>query len=317
MRQRFGYDNMSRGEQHTMANAVGASLVTTGDLVARMSRRSDWPDREELYERARRLVDAGFAFIELTTDLGNVVPDLYDEAFLNWLFALHEDRGVFYTVHLPFYSIGVSSHVESVRRASVENTLAWYRRFSVLPVHGYVLHVGTSPLLAFADVPEVLPASVARIHDLVLSATRRSLDDITAVIARNLLFVENLPDVPFALTDRAVQEADTLTCFDIGHAYMRFDPVDEQLHHWQFRIAHIHFHDVVEQRNAHNRKLRRDHQALGQGIIDVGRHARWIAAHLPQATVCLEMDVENACASLAVWRQAVADSAASTKVEEP
>ena len=89
---------------------------------------------------ANRAANYGFRLIEITGDIYYFLPNSFTGDVFDGLLALREEKGVEYTVHLPIWSVELSSPNERIRRASVDAAIETINMFEELKPLNYVIH---------------------------------------------------------------------------------------------------------------------------------------------------------------------------------
>jgi len=222
---------------------------------------------------ARRVIAHGYDVLEISTDLMSFLPGLFSIRQMQRLAALRAQTGVQYTVHLPFWSVELSSPVEAVRAGSLAATVEAVHMTEALSPQVYILHATGHLAAEFVEMG--LQGIMRRVTlGRFMDAARRSLEQIlrkTGLPSRRLA-VENV-QFPLDLTLNLAQEFDLGFCFDTGHLLGGFSgPYDvyDALQQVLPRLVEVHLHDSPQcppERPGHGL----DHQALGKGDLDVRR----------------------------------------------
>lgn len=280
---------------------VGTCLYTFAEVVRDIQTTGQLPTEAGLIRNLEDILSWGFEALELNLDLIFAPGQPFGKDLLSQVRQAVDRDGLGLTAHLPFINLGTTHHIEAARVAACAAILDAWRRVEDLPIHSAVLHLSGAMLL---ETPK--PGTEA--HDAIWKnardQARRTLDDLLKVIPKNVLAIENLPDVPFDVAWPLVEEYDLGTCLDDGHALLRNADLWKFLDKTRNRILQIHLHDVQEFTDAEGNVRRVDHQELGTGILDVPRFAREVK-DLP-VTVILEIQNAWSEASLKVWRRAQA-----------
>ena len=257
----------------------------------------------------RSLADQGFQLIELGGDLVLFFPNFFSPEAITELAAVKRERGLAFTVHLPLWSVEPSSPLQPVREGSTQAIIDTIRAVQPLEPESYVMHA-TGPLSAEfyqMRLPENSKALILK-HYFQANA-RRSLQTIlreTGLPSRKLA-IETI-EFPFDLTMELAEEMDLSICLDVGHILVGFsgpitlpDALDRVLP----RLAEVHLHDGPWQGPERRIGYGKDHQALGQGDLDV----RYLLENLKGAgfdgPIIFELTVPEALASLKVVQQFV------------
>ena len=109
---------------------------------------SDFSEHEVLQNTAildhvdevHRLTNLGFYPIELSSDLGTLLPHTYTTNVIEELRDLIGTTGIRYTVHLPFWSAESSIFLEPIRKLSFQALINVIDRTLPLDPEIFVLH---------------------------------------------------------------------------------------------------------------------------------------------------------------------------------
>jgi len=216
-------------------------------------------------------VKGGFHFLELTLDMGYVLPGSLDGEVMEKFVEMKKEEEVAYSVHLPLWSIEPSSPNEYIRKASVESLIHSIEVAEILKPECYVLH--STGALAAEFTRLVMPKHYRELVDrYMLFHAAKSVEEIlsgTSIPPRKLA-LENV-EFPFELTREIVDQFDLSICFDTGHLLAGYSgeyTVTEFLkRHWD-RIVEIHLHDGFH-REVNGNVVRRDHLPIGSGVLRV------------------------------------------------
>lgn len=228
----------------------------------------------EYTKLVEQLVVHGFDLIELSGDLGLLLPHTLEPESIERLNCLKEAQGLTFTVHLPLWSIEPSTPSSPVRDGSVDAIVNCIRAFERLDPDIYVLHATGALASEFYRMP--LPELA---HDYLLRQfqhnARKSLKRILSEteISNRRLAIETI-EYPFDLTLELAEDLKLSICLDTGHVLVGFsgpigifDALDQCLPF----LGEIHLHDGPWQGPNRNIGYGKDHQALGRGDLDVGR----------------------------------------------
>ncbi len=160
-----------------------------------------------------------------------------------------------YSVHAPICDINIACIYDSVRAASMKETLDTIKASNDLGIDRITIHPGLSSL------------SVHGIEDRYLPHAKDSMKilDKAAKEYNVTIAIENMPVMYFFLCSKASELASILegtelnVCFDIGHANTA-GQIDEMIDIFGERIVNIHIHDNNGDRDAH--------LTIGEGSID-------------------------------------------------
>ncbi len=209
--------------------------------------------------------------IELSMDIVHIVPGVLGSRHIQELCDLRDEMGHSYTVHLPIWSVELSSPNDAVRAASVKTVVDAIRHVGPLEPEAYVLHLTGS--LASALLRMGLPESATPVVlTLVNRYSAQSLEEILvqSEIDPRLLAVENV-SFPFAATRMVVDEFDTGICLDTGHILAKSsgdEPLLEFYRANRDRIVEIHLHDGYVS-ECGGVLVPKDHLPLGDGSLPI------------------------------------------------
>ena len=254
---------------------------------------------------ARSLVGAGFSVLELSGDLSLFFPDSFGPASVERLAALKAETGVGYTVHLPLWSVEPSTPLEPVRAGSVEAVAQVARAALPLEPEAYVLHA-TGSLAAEFYTMHLPDAAKAYLMRQFQAQARRSVEALLSEtgLPSRALAIETV-GFPFELTLELAETLDLSMCLDTGHVLAGFSgPVGllEALDRCLPRLAEIHLHDAPWQGPERKVVYGKDHQALGEGDLDVARFIDRLVEAGYDGPIILEVTVAEAQRSLDVIR---------------
>ncbi|MBO4521871.1 MAG: TIM barrel protein [Methanomicrobium sp.] len=152
-----------------------------------------------------------------------------------------------YYIHAPARTVNIASHLDVIRKASVEVIRHAMDIGADVNAKGVVFHPGFSPWLQERDV------SIFQLQKSLIELKKHS-EEISMPI-----FVENMPKSKFFF----LQKPDELSYFsdfefalDVGHAHI-CGVLDGFL---KARVSHLHIHD--------NKGNADTHGAIGDGTID-------------------------------------------------
>lgn len=184
--------------------------------------------------------------IELSLDVNHIIPNAYDEQAIKKLQDLKESRNISYTIHLPMWSIELTTFNEPVRKGSVKSIVESIKATEPLEPDCYVLH-STGALATEFSKLTYPPHIVSMINTMMSMFSASSIEEILAQteIDPRKLAVENL-DFPFEVTRDVIDEYDTGICFDTGHQISKQsgeEPVLAFYRKHRDRIVEFHLHD--------------------------------------------------------------------------
>jgi sugar phosphate isomerase/epimerase len=249
---------------------------------------------------ARQLYEQGFDPIELSGDLPLFVPHSLGPPAVERLAALQAETGLDYTVHLPLWSVELSTPLAPVREGSVRALVETIR--NTLPLHPevYVTHA-TGSLAAefyFMKLPQAATTALMRQFQSNAADSIRTILAETGLPSRRLA-IETVK-FPLDLTLELAEQLDLSLCLDIGHVLLGFPgPVDlfEALEQCLPRLAEVHLHDAPQHKAGEPLREGEDHQALGRGDLDVARLLDRLAEAGFDGPVIFEISPEEALAS--------------------
>lgn len=257
----------------------------------------------------RQVMKQGFPLIELSADMKMLHPSVYSEETMNKLLDLKKKTGLSYTVHLPFWSIELSTPQSEVRDACIQTTVEAIETTLPLEPEAYVLHATGKMAAEFycmniADAarPYLLRHFQGHARDSVKRILRQSgLDP-------RRLAIENI-DFPFDLTLEIAEDLNTSFCLDVGHALAGYSgPIDlfDALDAALPCLAEVHLHDSPWQGPNHILQDGLDHQALGRGDLDVTGFLTRLEDSGFDGPIVFELTIAEAHESLKVIEQAMA-----------
>jgi len=194
-----------------------------------------------------------FDLWEIFSEADNSISSHYDE------FAeLLPSYDISYSVHAPICDINIASIYDSIREASLKETVSTIEAASKLDIDRVTVHPGLSSM------------SVRGIEDRYIAKARESMIELEKASAEYGVHVaiENMPEMYFFLGRTAselssiVEGMDLDICFDIGHANTT-GQIDEMIDTFGDGIFNVHIHD--------NKGTNDEHLTLGSGRIDFER----------------------------------------------
>ncbi len=261
--------------------------------------------RFDQVDLVRSLAEQGFTLIELGGDLGMFFPQSFTTPTIERLAALKSELGLSYTVHLPLWSVELSTPLTPVRQGSIRAVLDILEAVGPLDPEVCVLHATGSLAGEFYRMPFPEPA-----RSLILRQFQGAAgESIRAILAESglpsrKLAIETI-EFPFDLTLEFAENLDLSICLDTGHVLAGFSgPIGlyEALELCLPRLAEVHLHDAPWQGPQKQIAYGMDHQPLGSGDLD----SRRLLDRLEQADfagpVIFELRVDQALASLEVIR---------------
>ena len=130
---------------------------------------------------ARQLHSHGFDPIELSGDMALFLPQSFTPPTIERLVRLKRGSGVSYTVHLPLWSVELSTPLSPVRQGSVRAVIVTILRTLCLEPEVYVLHATGALAAEFyqMDLPDLAKA-------LILRQFQGNIDLNVAVVSMSL-----------------------------------------------------------------------------------------------------------------------------------
>ena len=252
-------------------------------------------------ELARYLHGLGFDTLELSGDMSLFLPHSFAPPTIERLAELKAETGLAYTVHLPLWSVELSTPLKPVREGSVRALIDLVRATRPLAPECYVLHANGALASEFYGMNLPEPAN-SYILGQFQGRARESVRAILAGtgLASRQLAIETV-EFPLELTLALAEELDLSLCLDIGHILAGFSgPVDlfDALERCLPRLAEIHLHDCPWIGHGGEVVYGQDHQALGKGDLDVARLLDRLEAAGFRGPLILELTVPEALASL-------------------
>jgi sugar phosphate isomerase/epimerase len=252
-----------------------------------------------------QLADQGFQLIELGGDLTLFFPQAFMPSAIEELAELKNQRNLSYTVHLPLWSVEVSTPLEHVREGSVRAIIDVITACSLLEPEVFVLHATGSLAAEFyrMNLPDMA-------HGLLLrqfqNGARRSIQTIlekTRIPSRKLA-IETV-EFPFDLTLELAEDLDLSICLDTGHVLVGFSgPVGifEATEKSLPRLGEVHLHDGPWQGPERKIGYGKDHQPIGKGDLDVGRFLDQLNEANYRRPIIFELQLPEALDSLQIVR---------------
>lgn len=252
-------------------------------------------------ELVRQLSALGFQLIELGGDLGTLLPHTYTPGSIERLAEVKPQLDIGYTVHLPLWSVELSTLLAPVRAGSVKAIVDCIQATLPLEPEMYVLHATGALAAEFyrMRIPEMARELLMRQFQ---NAARTSLIQILAEtgLPGRKLAIETI-EFPFDLTLELAEELGLSICFDTGHVMVGFSgPVDlyGALERSLPRLGEIHLHDGPWQGPEMQIGYGKDHQPLGAGDLDVARLLSMLEAAGFDGPIIFELRTQEALDSL-------------------
>ena len=211
-----------------------------------------------------KAINEGFEHIEVSMDLEYVMPGSVSKRVIKQLLKFKAERGISYSVHLPLWSIELTSPNALIREASVNCIIESIKKTLPLEPLVYVLHLTGALAAEFSHVN--LKADIKNaVLDLLNIFASNSIEKIlkNAEIAPEKIALENV-EFPFDATRKIVDKYNLGVCFDIAHTLVGFsgpETVHEFLTKHMDRIIEFHLNDGKFMEDGRPN----DHIALGDG----------------------------------------------------
>lgn len=250
---------------------------------------------------ARHLFTHGFDPVELNGDMPLFLPQTFSPADVAGLLALKEEVGLSFTVHLPLWSIELSTPQKHVREGSVRAIVEMIEATRALEPEVFVLHATGALAAEFfrMDLPELAKAYVLR------QLQRHAMESVAAILSATHLPTRELAietvEFPFELTLELAEALDTSICLDTGHLLAGFaGPVDlfEALDRSGDRLGEIHLHDAPRRHPQGEIAYGEDHRPIGAGDLDIGRLVDRLEAMDFTGPLIYELSVPEALESM-------------------
>ncbi len=191
-----------------------------------------------------------FDLWEIFSEADNSISNHFDE------FAeLLPSYDISYSVHAPICDINLASIYDSIREASLKETIATIEAASRLDIDRVTVHPGLSSM------------SVRGIEGRYIAKARESMVELEKASGEFGVHVaiENMPEMYFFLGRTASELSDIVEgmdldiCFDIGHANTT-GQIDAMIETFGDGIFNVHIHD--------NKGVNDEHLTIGAGRID-------------------------------------------------
>lgn len=292
---RFGIELMQPSllMELAVAPATETAGVTPEDL------------RVDAAAAVERVAALGFCPIELNPDLMIFFPHCFDIPSVARLRSLKEPHGLGYSIHLPLWSVDLSTPLQAVRLGSLDALVDGVLRMAPLEPEVYVLHTTGALAAELGQMPALEPVR-PMIMGLFQEQAKRGLEALlkrTGLPSR-LLAVENV-EFPLELTLELAEEFDLSVCLDTGHVlagYSGSATLEEALVSMLPRLSEVHLHDGFRRPGPDGSVQIADHLPLGEGDLDV----EWLLGEIESAQftgpVIFELTIKEALTSLEVIR---------------
>jgi sugar phosphate isomerase/epimerase len=248
----------------------------------------------------------GFSLLELTFDIGYVIPGALSEQQVSKLLALKEELNLAYTVHLPLWSIEPSSPNPFIRDASVACHIDAVRRAEPLDPEVYVVHNAGWIGAEFGefDIGGEDQPMISMIMGNLAEQSIRELIQQTNVPSRK--FALESIEFPFEITWKIAETLDTSICLDTGHVLSGQSgatDVIEFVDRYHSRLLEIHLHDGDQRKLEGRRFPYYDHRVLGDGDLPTKEFLTALEDRGFDGPIIFELNRTDALQSLKVIRK--------------
>jgi sugar phosphate isomerase/epimerase len=248
----------------------------------------------------------GFSLMELTMDVGYVLPGGLTKETVNALKEVKKELGLTFTAHLPLWAIEPSCPNVYIRKSSIDCLVDAINLVKPVEPKVYVLHA-TGALASEFDrlqLPSIFKNYITEYFNSLAEQSVKEILKRTKIPSRRLA-LENV-EFPLQATCKLAERLDTSICFDTGHllaGYSGTISVLEFLDRYYDRIAEIHLHDGGNYPVEENLVRRFDHQALGTGNLPIKDFLSKLQERGYNGTIIFELTLKQAKESLKVIRQ--------------
>ncbi len=247
------------------------------------------------------LVKAGFSTIELSGDLGLIIPTAYSAENINTLAILKSEHQLRYTLHLPLWSVEPSTPFSPIRSGSIEVMANVIEAVKPLNPDVFVLHA-TGALAAEFYRMQLPPQAKAYALRQFQSNALRSIESLlekTGLSSRKCA-IETI-EFPFDLTLEIAETLDLSLCLDTGHVLAGFAgpiSIPDTIKACEPRLAEIHLHDSPSFLKTGMLGYGKDHHSLGTGDLDCADFLEKIRAINFSGPIIFELTLAQARESL-------------------
>lgn len=227
---------------------------------------------EFLIPHIERCVGQGASHIELTGEIFTMAPppilEMLNQEIQHVLRPYKEEHDISFSLHLPAMGgLDLSSSIEPIRRITIETFRSLVELTSPLEPQNYVLHI--AGMIQEATASRITGSVTARLRQILVNNAIQSVREMFRFLTPEALCLENLPAFPMEFLSSFVENLDLSVCLDIGHLAMRGEPLEDFLEKFQLRIREVHLHDVKKVNHDSNGATQIDHQALGEGDLNM------------------------------------------------
>lgn len=160
-----------------------------------------------------------------------------------------------YSIHAPICDMNIAAFNDKIREASVNEMIRTFEHANKMDIETVTVHPGIYSMV-LSDVKERSEKLAKRSLKEIEKAARQN--GVTAAIENMPSFAIMMGQTPDALMN-LIEDTDLQVCFDIGHANT-MGMINEFIDMFQDRLANIHIHDNLGDRDAH--------MTIGDGNID-------------------------------------------------
>ncbi|MHA1617498.1 MAG: cobamide remodeling phosphodiesterase CbiR [Candidatus Njordarchaeales archaeon] len=243
-------------------------------------------------------IKQGFRHFEITGDIYFFIPNSFNEDILKRLIDFSKKYDASFSVHLPIWSIELSSPNKKIREASISACIETINVFEDIKPVTYVVHPFGSLAAEFSRLrlEKGIKDIVLRFFQLFARESLEKIISETGIDPRRLA-IETI-EFPWELTFELVEAFNTTICFDTGHT-LSGQPGDidlmEFLSKYFNKISEIHLHDALP-RKSPNDFTYIDHLPLGEGKLPFCKILEYLMVNSFQGPVVFELsyrDVEK------------------------
>ncbi|MDO8123432.1 MAG: cobamide remodeling phosphodiesterase CbiR [Candidatus Hermodarchaeota archaeon] len=252
----------------------------------------------------------GFSLMELTLDIGYVLPGALSENQIASLLSVKDELDLTYTAHLPLWSIEPSSPNAFIREASVDCLVDAIRIVRPLDPEVYVMHNAGWLGAEFGEF-DVTPQYKPYLFEVLGGLAEQSVKELlqrTGLPSRKIA-LESI-EFPFEYTWRLAERLDTSICLDTGHVLSGQSGSTDLLgfvDRYHSRLSEVHLHDGAVRPVEGKRFPYFDHQVLGKGDMPVAEFLTALDECGFDGPVIFELNREDALESLKVIRKFLPD----------
>lgn len=252
----------------------------------------------------------GFSLMELTLDIGYVLPGALAEHQISSLLAIKEELDLTYTAHLPLWSIEPSSPNSFIREASVNCLADAISVVKPLNPEVYVLHNAGWVGAEFSEL-NITPQYQTAISTALGGIAEQSIQELitrTKLPSRKIA-LESI-EFPFEITWQIAERLDTSICLDTGHVLSGQSgstDVLEFVDRYYNRLNEIHLHDGAVKPVNGKRFSYFDHKILGQGDLPIVEFLTTLEERGFDGPIIFELNREEALESLKIIRKFLPD----------